>query len=138
MSFLTKEALQEKLAAEKTSGQDHTKSASEGRFFTFLPIPEIDKGVSAGQGQLGLFDAPTIDHDRGQAYLSDIERYVVDPATARQISTSPANGSQGRVGITTARTMALLTKSFRKWSGPSLRPCSSLRRSIRIQSMTPP
>ena len=98
-------ALQEKLAAEKAAGKHKTQSATEGRFFTFLAVPEVDNSISGGQGQLGLFDAPTIDHDRGQAYLSDIERDVVDPATARQISTirTTARPDHDSIVLLTAR-----------------------------------
>jgi len=97
--------LQEKLAAEKNAVQDRSKSASQGRFFTFLPLPEIAPDNSSIQGQLGLFDAPTIDQDRGQAYLSDTEKAYVDPATARQISTirTTARPDHDSIVLVTAR-----------------------------------
>ena len=110
--------LQEKLTAEKNAVKHHQKSAPEGRFFTFLEIPEVDEEVSAGQGQLGLFDAPTIDHDRGQAYLSDIEKYVVDPATARQISTirTTARPDHDSIVLLTARARQSGRYLFRLYS----------------------
>ena len=97
--------LQEKLAAEKIAVQDQSKSASQGRFFTFLPVPEIPADTSGVQGQLGLFDGPTIDQDHGQAYLSDIEKTYVDPATARQISTirTTARPDHDSIVLVTAR-----------------------------------
>jgi hypothetical protein len=80
-------ALQQKLAAEKNNQQETGKTADNGRFFTFLEVPEVKTDGSPGQGQLGLFDAPSINNDRAQGYLSDMDKAFVDPATGRQIST---------------------------------------------------
>ncbi len=76
--------LQEKLASEK---QEVTKPIANVRLFTFLNLPEVTPDKNAGQGQLGLFDAPNIDNNLAQRYLSDLDRSFIDPSTGRQIST---------------------------------------------------
>lgn len=97
--------LQEKLATDKNTGRDNSHGASQGRFFTFLPVPEITPEIGILEGQLGLFDAPTIDEDHGRAYLSDLEKAFVDPATARQISTvrTTARPDHDSIVLVTAR-----------------------------------
>ena len=80
-------ALQQKLGAEKNIQSDNEKTALNQRFFTFLAMPEVTAEQSGGQGQLGLFDAPSINNDQAQGYLSDIDKAFVDPSTGRQIST---------------------------------------------------
>ena len=50
-------------------------------------MPELPAGDVSAQGQLGLFDAPTLNNDQAQGYLSDLDKAFVDPATGRQIST---------------------------------------------------
>jgi N12 class adenine-specific DNA methylase len=79
-------ALQQKLAAEKQDSREEGKTAANARFFTFLAVPELKVDAGSGQGQLGLFDAPSINNDRAQGYLSDMDKAFVDPATGRQIS----------------------------------------------------
>jgi len=85
-------ALQERLAAEQKTMGTAEKTAPQGRFFTFLDVPEVKSEQTAGAGQLGLFDAPTINNDRAQGYLSDLDKAFVDPATGRQISTIRTTG----------------------------------------------
>lgn len=80
-------ALQERLAAAQKLPVNAEKTAPQGRFFTFLDVPEVKSDQISGAGQLGLFDAPTINNDRAQGYLSDLDKAFVDPATGRQIST---------------------------------------------------
>jgi N12 class adenine-specific DNA methylase len=59
---------------------------SAGRKFTFLPVPEVVEGNSLGQ--LGLFDAvPVENNNKAQSYLNDTDKFAVDAATARLIST---------------------------------------------------
>ena len=98
-------ALQQKLAAEKNSQQDAKKTAGNERFFTFLEVPEVNVENTGGQGQLGLFDAPSINNDQAQSYLSDIDRAFVDPATGRQISTirTTAKPEHDSIVLVTAR-----------------------------------
>ncbi|RYZ27327.1 MAG: DNA methylase, partial [Sphingobacteriales bacterium] len=50
-------------------------------------MPAVQSSAISGQGQLGLFDAPTLNNDQAQGYLSDLDKAFVDPATSRQIST---------------------------------------------------
>ncbi|GAC1312204.1 MAG: N-6 DNA methylase [Mucilaginibacter sp.] len=99
------EVLQQKLAAEKATGREDAKTAGNGRFFTFLAVPEVSVEESAGQGQLGLFDAPTRGNDLAGAYLSDHDRSFVDPATGRQISTvrTTAKPDHDSIVLITAR-----------------------------------
>lgn len=75
-------ALQEKLTLDTT-----TKNVAAGKIFTFLNIPEKAAESISGQGQLGLFDVPSVNNDLAQAYLSDVDRAFIDPASGRQIST---------------------------------------------------
>ena len=98
-------ALQQKLAAEKSITKDTQKTAGNERFFTFLEMPEVAAEQSAGQGQLGLFDAPSISNDRAPGYLSDMDRAFVDPATGRQISTirTTAKPEHDSIVLITAR-----------------------------------
>ncbi len=95
-------ALQQKLASEK---QEATKQVINARLFTFLNLPEVKLDKNAGQGQLGLFDAPNIDNDRAQGYLSDLDRSFVDPSTGRQISTirTTARPDHDSIVLVTAR-----------------------------------
>ena len=99
-------ALQQKLAAEKSSTKEAQKTAGNERFFTFLEVPEVKAESSGGQGQLGLFDAPTVNNDQAQSYLSDMDKAFVDPATGRQISTirTTAKPEHDSIVLITART----------------------------------
>ena len=98
-------ALQQKLAAEKSSTNQTQKTAGNERFFTFLEVPEVNAESSCGQGQLGLFDAPSINNDQAQGYLSDMDKAFVDPATGRQISTirTTAKPEHDSIVLITAR-----------------------------------
>ncbi|QEM04954.1 DNA methylase [Mucilaginibacter rubeus] len=99
------QALQQWLAAEQASGKNHNKTVPNARFFTFLPVPELPAADISTQGQLGLFDAPTLNNDQAQGYLSDVDRAFVDPATGRQISTirTTARPDHDSVVLVTAR-----------------------------------
>jgi len=81
------QALQQRLSDEQAAGKASTKTLPNARIFTFLAMPELPPAVVSGQGQLGLFDAPTLNNDQALGYLSDLDKSVVDPATGRQIST---------------------------------------------------
>jgi N12 class adenine-specific DNA methylase len=98
-------ALQQKLTAEKNTNKDIQKTAGNARFFTFLEVPEVNTDQTAGQGQLGLFDAPSINNDLAQGYLSDIDKASIDPATGRQISTirTTAKPEHDSIVLITAR-----------------------------------
>lgn len=80
-------ALQQRLADEQKASQTNNKTVPNARFFTFLDMPEVQVSAISGQGQLGLFDAPTLNNDQAKGYLSDLDKAFVDPATSRQIST---------------------------------------------------
>jgi N12 class adenine-specific DNA methylase len=80
-------ALQQRLADEQSKSKIESKTVPNARFFTFLDMPEVQTSAISGQGQLGLFDAPTLNNDQAQGYLSDLDKAFVDPATGRQIST---------------------------------------------------
>ncbi|WPU96458.1 helicase-related protein [Mucilaginibacter sabulilitoris] len=80
-------ALQQRLAGERSASKTESKTVPIARFFTFLPQPEVQASAISGQGQLGLFDAPTLNNDQAQGYLSDLDKAFVEPATGRQIST---------------------------------------------------
>src|SRR6185503_11356508 len=80
-------ALQERLSNEQSASKTESKTVPNARFFTFLAMPEVQISDVSAQGQLGLFDAPTFNNDQAQAYLSDLDKAFVDPATGRQIST---------------------------------------------------
>jgi len=97
-------ALQEKLIFQELIDQRSFKNTATGRFFTFLPMPEI-KQAAAVKGQLGLFETPTIDSDRAAGYLSELEKAYVDPSTARQISTirTTARPDHDSIVLITAR-----------------------------------
>ncbi|UOE47818.1 DNA methylase [Mucilaginibacter sp. SMC90] len=56
----------------------------QGRKLTFLELPAEVKGKSTGQ--LGLFDVAA-ETNRALSYLKDIDKAVIDPGTAKQIST---------------------------------------------------
>ncbi len=98
-------ALQQKLAVEKAVGPEPGKTAGSGRFFTFLEVPEVKAESTGGQGQLGLFDAPSINNDQAQGYLSDMDKAFTDPSTARQISTirTTAKPEHDSIVLITAR-----------------------------------
>lgn len=95
-------ALQQNLASEK---QEVAKQVIDARLFTFLNVPEVKPDKNSRHGQLGLFDAPNIDNDRAQAYLSDLDRTFVDPSTGRQISTirTTARPDHDSIVLITAR-----------------------------------
>ena len=97
--------LQQKLASEKQGSTEKGKTVANARFFTFLEVPEITNDTNAGQGQLGLFDAPSINNDRAQGYLSDIDKAFVEPASGRQISTirTTAKPDHDSIVLLTAR-----------------------------------
>jgi len=80
-------ALQERLDVEKSASKTESKTVPNARFFTFLDMPAVQVSAVSGQGQLGLFDAPTLNNDQAQSYLSDLDKAFVDPVTGRQIST---------------------------------------------------
>lgn len=98
-------ALQQKLAVEKNTSNEIGETAGDARFFTFLEVPDVKSDQTAGQGQLGLFDAPSVNNDRAQGYLSNIDKAFVDPATGRQISTirTTARPDHDSIVLITAR-----------------------------------
>ena len=58
--------------------------------FTFLPVPVAErKEAKPGLnfGQLGLFDAPPAGENKALAYLDDLDKQIIDTASARLIST---------------------------------------------------
>ncbi|MBD1385856.1 DNA methylase [Mucilaginibacter rigui] len=80
---------------------------STERKFTFLPVPEVSDGNAIGQ--LGLFDAvPVENNNKAQSYLDDADRFMVEGATARQISTirTTARPAHDSVVLLTARSKA--------------------------------
>lgn len=80
-------ALQQRLSDEKKISISDSKTVPNGRLFTFLATPELPPAQVTAQGQMGLFDTPTLNHDQAKAYLSDLDKAFVDAATGRQIST---------------------------------------------------
>lgn len=98
-------ALQQKLAGEKAVNVEQGKTAANARLFTFLAVPDIKGEASSGQGQLGLFDEPSINNDRARGYISDMDKSFVDPSTARQISTirTTARPEHDTIVLITAR-----------------------------------
>jgi N12 class adenine-specific DNA methylase len=80
--------------------------------FTCLPVPEVKQGLKAlpslYSGQLGLFDAPSINNDQAQAYLSEMDKATVQAVTGRVISTIRTTDEPAHDGIVmvTARSKA--------------------------------
>lgn len=100
------EALRSQIADGLSANFNHEKwqairfgeERSAGRKFTFLPVPEVAGTASAGQ--LGLFDAvPAENNNRAAAYLDELDRANIDPATARLISTIRTTAKPGHDSI---------------------------------------
>lgn len=98
-------ALQQRLSDEQAISKAESKSMPNARFFTFLAMPDMPAADILAQGQLGLFDTPTINNDRAQGYLSDLDKAFVDPTTGRQISTirTTAKPDHDSIVLITAR-----------------------------------
>nr|WP_294791027.1 helicase-related protein [uncultured Mucilaginibacter sp.] len=94
-------ALQQRLSGEVSA----SKTEPNARFFTFMEMPERPAAEVSTQGQLGLFDVPSLNNDQAQGYLSDLDKAFVDATTGRQISTirTTARPDHDSIVLITAR-----------------------------------
>jgi N12 class adenine-specific DNA methylase len=94
-------ALQQRLSDEISA----SKTVPNARFFTFLAMPERPAAEVGVQGQLGLFDVPTLNNDQARSYLSDLDKAYVDATSGRQISTirTTARPDHDSIVLITAR-----------------------------------
>ncbi|MGF7036940.1 helicase-related protein [Mucilaginibacter lappiensis] len=100
MRKLISEGIKANFNAEKWKGISFTEQQAVGKQFTFLPVPVQLKAAAPSVGQLGLFDTGgPANSNKAAAYLTDIDKAVIDSNSARLISAIRTTAKPGHDSI---------------------------------------